>query len=275
MGRRAKKGRFGMGRSSWVALTVGLVAGILPGAAAAAPLPGPAANAPVEGRLHTGRAAATSTNWSGYATLGTMFTSASGSWTQPPAECGSISPKRYSIAAFWVGLDGYESNTVEQTGTESDCSGPKPVYRAWYELYPERSFLLEGRVEAGDELRAEVTQDTLKLEDATQKWTAEEHFLPGKLEFSSAEWIAEAAKDRLTPFGSVQFHDAAASTTAVANGPINDEAWSNEAITLVDKRGTVLAEPGSLEANGTAFTITAAPGEQPPKGKGKGHGNPH
>jgi hypothetical protein len=213
------------------------------------------------------------TNWSGYAAHGTRFTSASGSWTQPAADCGSVSRKQYTIAAFWVGLDGFESNTVEQTGTESDCVGGKPLYRAWYELYPRPGFLISGKVAAGDALQAEVTQSTLKLKDTTQGWTAEELFLPDSLAFSSADWIAEApAKGRLTPFGSVHFESASASTSGVANAAINDEAWSNDAITLVSNRGAILAEPGSLEAKGTAFTIT--PTQEPPP-KGGGHGNPH
>ena len=258
-----------MTRSSWLALAAASAASLLPAASAAAA-------GPVEGRVRAGKGTVETFNWSGYAAHGTTFTSASGTWTQPAAKCGSLSPHQYSIAAFWVGLDGWESKTVEQTGTEADCAGTEPVYRAWYELYPERPFLVGGKVEPGDTLHAEVTQGTLLLEDAVQKWTAEEHFLPGSLAFSSAEWIAEApAQNRLTPFGSVRFEKAAASAGTVTGGPIDDEAWSNDAVTLVSKRGTVLAEPGSLEAGGTAFSITATPEERSPKGKHGEHANPH
>src|ERR1700721_1083408 len=62
--------------------------------------------------------ATTSTNWSGYA-------AASGTCS------GSA---KYS--SFWVGLDGYNSSTVEQTGSEVDCSGSTPEYYSWYEMYP-------------------------------------------------------------------------------------------------------------------------------------------
>jgi hypothetical protein len=218
-----------------------------------------------------------STNWSGYAAHGSRFSSASGTWTQPAAKCSSSTPNGYAIAAFWVGLDGWESNTVEQTGTESDCSATHPLYRAWYELYPARPFIVGGKVEAGDTLHAEVTESALKLEDKTQKWTAEELYLPGSLAFSSADWVAEApAKNDLTSFGSIHFEGAAASAAGVTNGPIGDTAWSNDAIDLVGGHGTVLAETGSLEAAGRAFTITAASAEEVPShGKGgeraKGH----
>jgi hypothetical protein len=265
-----------MTRSIWTALLTAAVAALLPCASALAALPAAGvAASPVEGRLHAGRGTAFSTNWSGYAAYGTTFESASGSWTQPPANCETVAPHQYAIAAFWVGLDGWESNTVEQTGTESDCSGNKAVYRAWYELYPERGFLLGGKVEAGDALHVEVTQGTLTLADSTQGWVAEEHFLPGSLAFSSADWIAEApAKNHLTPFGSVHFEHAAASTGGVKSGPIDSKAWSNDAVTLVGNRNSLLAEPGALESGGTAFTI-GTPEEQPGKGKGGEHGDAH
>ncbi len=66
------------------------------------------------------RGAAASTNWSGYAAYqsGTTFTDVKATWTQPSVTC----PKRGTqYASFWVGLDGYNSNSVEQIGTDSDC----------------------------------------------------------------------------------------------------------------------------------------------------------
>ena len=64
-----------------------------------------------------------STNWSGYAATGGSgaYTSVSGSWTEPTVTCSQT-----AYSSFWVGLDGYNSNTVEQTGTDSDCSGSTP-----------------------------------------------------------------------------------------------------------------------------------------------------
>lgn len=51
----------------------------------------------------------------------------------PTVDC-IVTPTSYS--AFWVGLDGYSSKTVEQIGTEADCKGATPSYYAWYEFYP-------------------------------------------------------------------------------------------------------------------------------------------
>src|SRR5262245_28473695 len=70
------------------------------------------------GRQHGGLFNSTSTNWSGYAATGSAFTTVSATWVQPAGSCTSAT--RYS--SFWVGLDGYASNSVEQTGTDTDCS---------------------------------------------------------------------------------------------------------------------------------------------------------
>src|SRR6266567_7754211 len=79
---------------------------------------------------------AQSTNWSGYAATTGTYTSVSASWTEPTGICSGSA--KYS--SFWVGLDGYSSSSVEQTGSEVDCSGSRPVYYAWYEMYPTPSF---------------------------------------------------------------------------------------------------------------------------------------
>ena len=63
--------------------------------------------------------AASSTNWSGYAAASGTYKSVSASWTEPTGTCSGSA--KYS--SFWVGLDGYNSSTVEQTGSEVDCCG--------------------------------------------------------------------------------------------------------------------------------------------------------
>ncbi len=96
-----------------------------------------------------------STNWSGYAVEGTSFTSAKGSWIIPTVNC-TKTPNTYS--SFWVGIDGWTSTTVEQTGTDSDCSGRTPSYYAWYEFYPAASVLISSvPVSPGNKMSASVT----------------------------------------------------------------------------------------------------------------------
>jgi hypothetical protein len=229
---------------------------------------------PIEGRLHVGHGRTYSSNWSGYADYeeGTTFTQVEGSWKQPQANCKQMKRRQFALAAFWVGLDGYENNTVEQIGTEADCEGTTPVYYAWWELYPERFYVIElggeeAPVEPGDELHAEVNTNggegpgTLKLVDEPAEgkmWTFSRSFQLGSLEFSSAEWIAEKPFNRFTDFGSVDFSGARA-TAAGGGGPAPISAWKYDAISIATGNShhpNVLAEPGPLEEEGSAFTIT-------------------
>src|SRR5438270_8554254 len=113
----------------------------------------------------------TSSNWSGYAVTGGRYTSVSASWTEPTATCSGT-----AYSSFWVGLDGDTSNTVEQTGTDADCSGSTPQYYAWYEMYPKFPVNLGFTVRPGDHLSASVTTNgsgsfTLTISDSTQGWT--------------------------------------------------------------------------------------------------------
>jgi hypothetical protein len=78
----------------------------------------------------------TSTNWSGYAVEGSGATNVTAAWTQPYATNCSTVPNSWSSP--WVGIDGATSNTVEQIGTNSDCSRVRPTYCAWWELCPKR-----------------------------------------------------------------------------------------------------------------------------------------
>src|SRR5580700_4003897 len=64
-----------------------------------------------------------STNWSGYAVTtatGSTFTNVNGSWIVPTANCSS-SGVQTAASSFWIGIDGFNSSTVEQIGTDSDC----------------------------------------------------------------------------------------------------------------------------------------------------------
>jgi hypothetical protein len=83
---------------------------------------------------HSVRAKAQSTNWSGYADTQTSsrYSKVTGSWTEPKGTCGS----RLSYAAFWSGIDGFTSGTVEQDGTLIECKKGTAFYFSWWEMYP-------------------------------------------------------------------------------------------------------------------------------------------
>jgi hypothetical protein len=159
--------------------------------------------------------AASSTNWSGYAAASGTYRSVSASWREPTGTCSGSA--KYS--SFWVGLDGYNSSTVEQTGSEVDCSGRTAEYYSWYEMYPAYPVNFSNTVRPGDQFTGSVTVSgstyTLKLADSTQGWS---HTVTKSLSGaanSSAEVIAEApcctysgGSLPLTNFGTVNFNSA-------------------------------------------------------------------
>jgi hypothetical protein len=144
-------------------------------------------------------------NWSGYVATGSTFTSVSANWTMPAVSCNSTS----DLYAPWVGIDGYGSQSVEQTGASTDCSSGSPTYQAWYEMYPQNPVYYSDPVAAGDSFSASVTTDgngdyTMTITDNSQGWTES---TPGSYagQNASAEAILESPTAAYPNFGSVGF----------------------------------------------------------------------
>src|SRR6266498_3841355 len=136
---------------------------------------------------------AESTNWSGYAATTGTYTSVSASWTEPTGTCSGS--RKYS--SFWVGLDGFNSNSVEQTGSEVDCSGRTALYYSWYEMFPAAPVNYTNTVRPGDHFTASVTFSgtstyTLTISDTTRGWSHSTVKSQSGLSRSSAEVITEA-----------------------------------------------------------------------------------
>ena len=137
-----------------------------------------------------------STNWSGYAVTGTSFTSAEGSWIEPNITCNSSSDTE--LAAFWVGLDGYNDNTVEQTGTLAGCVNGSIEHIAWYEFYPKEAIveIPSVTVNPGDKISTSVKYSLKKFTlTITNETTGKKYTTRGTqsgTQRASAEWIAEA-----------------------------------------------------------------------------------
>jgi len=178
---------------------------------------------------------ATSSNWAGYVSTAGPFTSVSATWIQPRATCTSSG----TYSAFWVGLDGDGSNSVEQTGSEVDCFGGTARYYSWYEMYPKFPVNFPLPVHPGDVFHGSVVAGTggaftLVLSDLTAGWSRTVHatYAPAKLH--SAEIIAEAPSSTsrvlpLTDFHTVLFSSAKANGKAIgADSPdsINMESGS-------------------------------------------------
>jgi Peptidase A4 family len=224
---------------------------------------------------------ATSSNWSGYAVTGTGFSTVTGSWVQPAATCSAAAEA--TASAFWVGLggDSESSSTLEQIGTEADCSGGTVSYSAWYELVPAAAVEIPLHVSAGDSISASVhvggTRVTVVLRDLTAKTAFSKTLTMASPDTSSAEWIAEAPSvltpggTRLLPltdFGTVTFTNATATSTAGHIGPVSDPAWSATRIRLASSAGgpgrfaafsgraaDTRAVPSTLRRHGRAFSV--------------------
>jgi hypothetical protein len=164
-----------------------------------------------------------SSNWSGYAATGGSgaFHSITANWTEPTGHCSGST----TYSSFWVGLDGYSSQSVEQTGSEVDCNGSSPSYYSWYEMYPAYPVNFSNTVRPGDSFTGTVTFSgtntyTLTLTDHTQGWTKTITKRQSGLARSSAEVITEAPSDEfgplpLTDFGTVTYSSSAANGTSL------------------------------------------------------------
>lgn len=136
-----------------------------------------------------------SINWSGYAvTSPSKFTYVHSQFVQPAIKCPGVTSQWTSN---WVGLDGFDNQTVEQDGTFAHCGGPNsttPVYKAWYEMFPANSINVFP-VKAGDVIDASVAytagQFTLTVADLTSGRTASHVATCASCQRASAEWIIE------------------------------------------------------------------------------------
>ena len=199
--------------------------------------------------------AGTSTNWSGYSTTGApgSFQSASGTWVQPSVSCTG----QNTYAAFWVGLDGDGTSTVEQLGTEADCIGGQAQYSSWIEMYPRRSYSTPITVVPNHKYAASVVSlgsgnFRLSLQDVTagtQPFTTVQKLNQAKL--GSAEAIAEAPSGGgvlpLSNFGTVQFSNVMVNGVTMTSPPA-------QSIDMVNSSGGIKAQTSGL--NKGAFSIT-------------------
>jgi hypothetical protein len=193
-----------------------------------------------------------SSNWGGYASTKGPFTKVSATWVQPAVKCGSAT----TYASFWVGLDGFNSNSVEQTGTLAVCNGGTATYSAWVEFFPAAPRYFNAIVKAGDVFHASVTESggvfTTKLNNATRHWTGIAHKTVASAPRSSAEIIAEAPSNSssvlpLANFGTMNF------TNALVNGAT---IGSKSPIKIIMRTSAhVKAQPSAL-SSGKNFSVT-------------------
>jgi len=218
---------------------------------------------------HYGRVDATVThtsslNWAGYADAAgaNAVTYVAGSWVQPPVTCPS---RGTQYAAFWVGIDGYNSNTVEQTGTLAICSSGHASYSAWWELYPLNSIQTIGSmtVHAGDSFSASVTYSTsgftMAIKDQTNGQSYSTTGTQSGTSRSSSECVAERPSSgnsltALANFGTMTFSSC---TSTISGTTVGIGAYASvDAITMVNSRGATLAVPSATTNSGQTFSVT-------------------
>lgn len=174
---------------------------------------------------------------------GNTYQEVSANWTQPAITCGASD----TIAAFWVGIDGYTSPTVEQAGTEAVCESGKATYYSWWEMYPGAPEVVGTTVKSGDKIAASVTKSgskyTLAVTDATHtadSFTVTQTCAPTSCVDTSAEWIEEPSG---TPVVGAWKVTGATVKSGKVTGVISTFPY------------VVLGTAGPLNAAGNGFTV--------------------
>jgi len=242
-----------------------------------------------------------SLNWAGYAVTGNNITNVTGSFVIPPLSTtsstsvgggahagsslyksingkgGSGGSSTTSYAAFWVGIDGYNSNTVEQAGVLMEVQNGVAKYSVWYEFYPAAPVYASWTPAPGNNITVYVNYT---LSNATfvatvwdttigQKYVSPYTSVSGAKR-SSAEWITEAPSSGrtilpLADFGTAYFgprytgsnvgNSATVSGTFGNIGNLSD-SHSVYAINMVQRNGSLKAETSSLYSDESSFYVT-------------------
>jgi len=209
-------------------------------------------------------------NWGGYAVTGTGFTSAKGSWIVPKVTC-SKSPN--AVVLVWVGIDGFENDTVEQTGTVSWCNEKTAEYYTWYEFYPAASQTISSvAASPGDKISAEVSYSgsefTVEITNETTSETYTTTQAVSGAKRASAEWIVEAPTAvtgivNLADFTKASLGDdytkiagTNSATDSTVSGVISAFGSSAYSITQVDWLGYTESTPSAVSKDGSSFTVT-------------------
>lgn len=202
-----------------------------------------------------------SSNWAGYAGTGSTgsVTKVSGTWVEPSVDCSS---GKTTDVATWVGIDGYSTSDLVQTGASGDCSGGVLVYYAWWEVLPAPETTISSfTVHAGDKITASVTYSTstgkftMKITDGTQKFSKTKAV--SGTPRNSAECIVErdsvgGVLNQLSKFKTDHFSSCTATIGGVSGG-IGSAPTVNQ-INMYNG-SKLLASTGSLTSS-KSFTTT-------------------
>lgn len=224
-------------------------------------------------KIRAGTSSGYSLNWAGYALDGPVgsVNDVKGSWVVSAVTCAK---KQNQYSAFWIGIDGDMSSTVEQIGTSGDCRKGTPVYYAWYEFYPAYPVNIPISVNPGNIMSAEVSYSSgLFTVSITNTNTSETYSTTGSVsnaQRNSAEWIAEAPSAgsilALANFGTAYYgldYTGIPSTSyATVNGVTGnigsfapDAQVTVNTIGMVTFSGKLKAMPSALTPDNTSFSV--------------------
>jgi hypothetical protein len=205
-------------------------------------------------------------NWSGYADTASTaqtFTKVSGAWTAPSVTCNAED----RVTSNWVGLDGFNSNTVEQLGTIGWCFQGKPIYFTWYEMFPANTVEVGTALKSGDKISASVTRTgtsyALKLTDSTtagNNISVTKTCALTKCKDTSAEWISERPAFNTTGVVPQAHYNAfkltsGAQTANGTAGTIGSGPGVN-VITMIDSTQAYNLNTASALTGGNSFSTT-------------------
>jgi Peptidase A4 family len=214
-----------------------------------------------------------SSNWSGYGDLGTDFDGVGATWIEPTVTCGPAP----TLVGFWVGIDGLDTDSVEQDGTLVECDNGSPSYYMWWEMFPANDVQVVSTVNPGDSITASVTRaGSSYFLDLTDNTTGQGFGVSSTCEAdtatstcldASAEWIAEAPSSDsgvvqpLSDFQSWGLTSATVESSAAAAGTIS--SFPDYSLTMIDADGVIEAEPSALNSDGNAFGVVFRPTQLP------------
>jgi hypothetical protein len=205
-----------------------------------------------------------SNNWSGYAVTrrGVKFRKVTAKIIVPFLRCKKT-PGTFSSA--WVGLDGFNSRTVEQDGISANCTRrSKPRYAAWWGVFPRPEVQTRMVVRPGDSITATVTFNprTRRYRMTVTDNTRHHHFsvsrkCAGSLcKRSSAEFISEAptlitrsglVQSSLADYGRERFAHVTITSSTGRRGGIFSRRWTATRIVQIGFRSHhVIAFPTAV-----------------------------
>lgn len=214
------------------------------------------------GAAQTRSALLHSSNWSGVADTGRTYTSVKGSWTVPTVKAAPGN----RFASDWVGIGGFSTGDLIQSGTSEQMVGGVAQYNAWTEILPAAEVVIPGfTIHPGDAMTVTVKKGagnkwTITVVDATSGQTFTKHLTYASC-LCSAEWIHEAPT-----VGGTQ------STLASTTNAVFDPGFVN-GTTVIGSGGTVDriqlvgptdATPSKLDSDHDGFQVADGSAVPPP-----------